>query len=118
MRRIGSRPRLKRQCRSDGFRPPRAATADHPVDVLPMHVVRAECAAQHAVALARGSSLHRSAPTRGLQCVMPIRWSGNQVAIAGNTHRMTIASIMHNTYGIVPHMMRVTGTSGAIELTM
>src|SRR6266542_7152124 len=92
--------------------------ADHPVDVLPMHIVRIECAAQHGVALARMDHhcTDRRQP-RGLQCVMPIRWSGNQVAIAGNTHRMTIASIMHNTYVIVPHMMRVTGTSGAIELT-
>ena len=49
---------------------------------------------------------------------IPIMWSGSQVAISGKTHRITICSIMQITYGMVPHMMRVTGTSGAIELTM
>ena len=57
------------------------------------------------------------APGR-LQCCAPIIVLGSHVAISGNAQRITIASIMQNTYGIVPHITRVTGTSGAIELTM
>jgi hypothetical protein len=40
------------------------------------------------------------------------------VAISGKMQSNTICSIMQSTYGIVPHMMRVTGTSGAMALTM
>src|SRR5581483_7209083 len=48
----------------------------------------------------------------------PISVSGSQVAMSGNTQRMTIARNMQSTYGIVPHITRVTGTSGAIACTM
>jgi len=44
--------------------------------------------------------------------------SGSHVAISGKKHSTTMARNMHNTYGIVPHITVVTGTSGAIELMM
>src|SRR4029078_4844020 len=47
----------------------------------------------------------------------PISVSGSQVASPGNPQRITIARTMHRTYGMVPSITRVTGTSGAMAFT-